>query len=202
MADYLVTDTELTSIANAIRTKGGTSASLSFPTEFISAINSIPTGGGGASNLVTGTFTTGSSAGYTNISTGYTGNGYPIACMVFVEGGAYVSGTTWYTTVQRYAVGFWSMSKANQSTTPSYTTSGSQNQGVITAIYKSSTSSSTSYSRTSAMTTNVFSSNNASNSAANTIKLKSGNVLSYYTNTSSYGLMPNITYRYFIVYSE
>jgi len=47
MADYLVTDTELTSIANAIRTKGGTSASLTFPTGFVSAINDIQTGGGG-----------------------------------------------------------------------------------------------------------------------------------------------------------
>jgi hypothetical protein len=45
MADYLVTDTELTSIANAIRTKGGTSASLSFPTGFVSAINAISGGG-------------------------------------------------------------------------------------------------------------------------------------------------------------
>ena len=47
MADYLVTDTELTSIANAIRNKGGTSASLEFPQEFIQAINDIETGGGG-----------------------------------------------------------------------------------------------------------------------------------------------------------
>lgn len=47
--DYLVTDTELTSIADAIRTKGGTSAQLSFPTEFVSAIAAIPTGGGGLS---------------------------------------------------------------------------------------------------------------------------------------------------------
>jgi len=45
MADYLVTDTELTSVANAIRTKGGTSANLSFPTEFVSAINAIPQSG-------------------------------------------------------------------------------------------------------------------------------------------------------------
>lgn len=41
MADYLVTDSELTSIADAIRTKGGTSAALSFPTEFVSAIGDI-----------------------------------------------------------------------------------------------------------------------------------------------------------------
>lgn len=49
MADYLVTDTELTSIADAIRAKGGTSADLEFPTEFVQAINDIPTGGGGES---------------------------------------------------------------------------------------------------------------------------------------------------------
>ena len=47
MSNYLATDTELTSIANAIRTKGGTSAQLAFPNEFISAIEAIPTGGGG-----------------------------------------------------------------------------------------------------------------------------------------------------------
>ena len=45
MADYLTTDTELTSIADAIRTKGGTSAALTYPADFISAINAITTGG-------------------------------------------------------------------------------------------------------------------------------------------------------------
>lgn len=42
--DYLTTDTELTSIADAIRTKGGTSASLVYPTGFVSAIQAISTG--------------------------------------------------------------------------------------------------------------------------------------------------------------
>lgn len=45
MADYLTTDTELTSVANAIRTKGGTSASLVYPTGFVTAIQNIPSGG-------------------------------------------------------------------------------------------------------------------------------------------------------------
>lgn len=45
MANYLTTDTELTSVANAIRTKGGTSASLTFPSGFISAIQNISGGG-------------------------------------------------------------------------------------------------------------------------------------------------------------
>ena len=49
MADYLTTDTELTSVANAIRTKGGTSEQLVYPTGFVSAIEAIPTGGSSVS---------------------------------------------------------------------------------------------------------------------------------------------------------
>ena len=39
-------DANLVSVANAIRTKGGTSASLAFPNDFIYAINAISGGGG------------------------------------------------------------------------------------------------------------------------------------------------------------
>ena len=46
--DYKVTDTELTSVANAIRTKGSTSALLEWPDEFAQAVMDIPTGGGGS----------------------------------------------------------------------------------------------------------------------------------------------------------
>lgn len=49
MATKTVQDSSLTSIANAIRTKGGTTAPLEFPTDFVTAIQDIPTGGGGAS---------------------------------------------------------------------------------------------------------------------------------------------------------
>ena len=41
MTDYIATDTELTSVANAIRAKGGTNAQLEWPTEYISAVNNI-----------------------------------------------------------------------------------------------------------------------------------------------------------------
>lgn len=41
MAIYKTTDTELTSIANAIRAKAGTSSQLVYPTGFVSAINGI-----------------------------------------------------------------------------------------------------------------------------------------------------------------
>lgn len=42
MANYLVTDTELTNIANAIRTKSGGSAQMAFPTGFVSEIGDLP----------------------------------------------------------------------------------------------------------------------------------------------------------------
>ncbi len=160
-------------------------------------------GGGGSSNIVEGTFTTGSSAGAGSVSLSYTGTGYPIAAMVFIASGAYNSANSdWYNSVQRYAVGQWAMSKSVQTSAPTYTTSGSQNQGVTCAIYKNSTSTATTYTRTSAMNTNVYSSSNASNAAATCVRLKSGNVLSYYVNTSSYGLLPNMEYKYIVIYSS
>lgn len=51
MADYIVDGTELTSVANAIRTKGGTNSPLAFPNGFVSAVNNIS--GGGSSDFST-----------------------------------------------------------------------------------------------------------------------------------------------------
>ncbi len=48
LVDSTQLDADLTSVANAIRTKGGTSASLAFPADFLTAIAAIPTGGGGS----------------------------------------------------------------------------------------------------------------------------------------------------------
>lgn len=48
MNDYLVTDVELTAVADAIRAKGGVSGQLVFPAGFASAIAAIPTGGAAA----------------------------------------------------------------------------------------------------------------------------------------------------------
>jgi len=52
MADYLTNTTELTAVADAIRAKGGTTASLVYPDGFVSAIGDIESGGGGSSGLV------------------------------------------------------------------------------------------------------------------------------------------------------
>ena len=46
LVDSSQLNSDLTSVANAIRTKGGTSESLAFPSGFVSAIQNIPSGGG------------------------------------------------------------------------------------------------------------------------------------------------------------
>mgnify|MGYP006916253515 CR=1 FL=1 len=69
LVDSTQLDADLTSVANAIRTKGGTAASLAFPSDFVSAIEAISTGGGGGLKYELGTFTlqsdvAGTAAGY------------------------------------------------------------------------------------------------------------------------------------------
>ena len=65
LVDSTQLDADLTSVANAIRTKGGTSASLAFPADFVSAIAAIPSGGG---SFDSGTFTPATSGKTQSIS--------------------------------------------------------------------------------------------------------------------------------------
>ena len=44
MSNYIATDTDLAAVASAIRTKGGTSAQLEFPSGFVSAVDAISSG--------------------------------------------------------------------------------------------------------------------------------------------------------------
>lgn len=56
LVDSAQLDADLTAVADAIRTKGGTSADLAFPADFVSAVEAIETGGG-SFLCETGTFT-------------------------------------------------------------------------------------------------------------------------------------------------
>lgn len=61
LVDSAQLDANLASVADAIRAKGGTSAQLAFPTGFVSAVEAIPSGGGGeteAAALIQRTATT------------------------------------------------------------------------------------------------------------------------------------------------
>lgn len=51
MADYLVQGASLTTVADAIRERGGTTAPLSFPDGMAEAVRSIQSGGGDLSSV-------------------------------------------------------------------------------------------------------------------------------------------------------
>ena len=79
MANYVVSDTNLTAVANAIRTKGGTSEQLEFPDDFVSAIGDIQTGGGVTveplSVTENGTYTAPTGKAYSPVSVSVSGGG-------------------------------------------------------------------------------------------------------------------------------
>ena len=178
----------------------------------VSKIGDIQTGGGGCPKLVQGTFTTGGTgAGTGSVTLDYSGTGYPIACFVFVNGGANNStssgNTTWVNSTNRYDCGFFSMTKAEQNTTPTYVTSSSvsANWGVVSIIYKNSTSDSTSYTRTSNMAAVTYNSSNAS-SSYNCVRFKGNNkTLSWYVGnraSNSVGLARSTEFQYIVIYNE
>ncbi|MBQ6345182.1 MAG: hypothetical protein IJI96_03605 [Methanobrevibacter sp.] len=177
----------------------------------ISKIGDIEQGSSGCPNLVTGTFTTANSNGTGSVSLSYNGNGYPIALFIYVDGGAYndtsSGNTTWYNSVNRYDVGFYSMVKSRTTSSPTYATTGADNYGTVTIIYKNSTSTATQYTRTSTMTANTYtsSSTNASASTLCAVFKGNGKTLSYYIGnrgSSSIGLARNTTFAYIVIYSE
>lgn len=51
MAEYLVQGTSLTTVADAIRERGGTTAPLSFPDGMAEAVRNIQSGGGDLSSV-------------------------------------------------------------------------------------------------------------------------------------------------------
>lgn len=182
-------------------------------TTLINGVLDIQTvSGGGASNVVQGSFTTGSTRNTTqNITIDYTGTGYPIAVMIFIKGGAYnnssTGNTTWYSSLNRYDVGHYSMSKARGTTTPTWSTSGSDNYGVVDIIYKNSTSTSTTYTRTSTMTANVFTSSSTSAQSSTACVRFKGNskAMSVYIGnkgSSSIGFASETEYTYIVIYSS
>lgn len=164
-------------------------------------------GGGGATNFVSGTFTTPSTTSTNGtVTVSYTGTGYPIMLVVVVEGGMYNSAVSgWYNSLTRYAVGQITIGKGVATTSPTYTTSGSANYGCVELIFKNSTSTATTYSSTRSATANSYSSSDASGTSYNSVRWKSNTSISYRTcggSSSTYGLLADTTYRYYAIYSS
>ena len=211
MSLYSELETLGQTMATNITAKGVSASASDGLTTLASKISQIQTGGG-ATNIVQGTFTTANSGGTTgSISLDYNGTGYPIFVAIWVDGGAYNNGTggntTWYNSLSRYDTGVVMLSKSRTNETPTYATSGNENTAIITYIYKNSTSSSTTYGWTGTMNNNSYT-NSSTNASANNnmIKFKgNGKTLSYYIGnrgSSSRGLVRNTKFAYIVIYSE
>lgn len=173
-------------------------------------------GGGGASNIVRGTFTTitpdGTAAGSTGTFTiPYKGNGYPIVLLVFVKGGPYNNSSggnvDWYNSTNRYDAGWASLTKNQIDTVPTYTAAGDKNAALVEVVYKNSTTASYTFSR--AGSTQAFSySSSTGNVGAGYNALKfagNGTTVKYYVGnrtSSSIGLVRNTEFEYIAIYSE
>ena len=209
LVDSSQLNSDLTSVANAIRTKGGTSASLSFPAGFVSAIGNIPTGGGGG-NIVTGTFTPTSAEKGTakSITIPYSGTGYPVALLIYPTAGAYKSGTSIYTSAQFRAIVTTMAIKCDISTTPDYTNNATQNQAYVISTYKGSSSDSTVYSVTSVAKNYNFMYRYSAEGASGTSVARfynSGTNLTVYIvpdGGTEYGFLAGQEYTYQIIYSS
>lgn len=207
--------TELESLGQTMATnitaKGVTASANDGLTTLAGKISQIQTGGGGSSNVVTGTFTTGSSYGASSITLSYSGTGYPILAIVWVDGGIYNNSssgnTSWYNSVSRYDTGLVILSKSRTTEAPSYSSSGDDNTAAITYVYKNSTSTATTYAWAGVMNNNAYV-GSSTNAAANNSMLRfkgNGKTLAYYVGnrgSTSRGLARSTKFAYLVLYSS
>lgn len=158
-------------------------------------------GGGGASNLVQGTFTGTTAGEILEINVPYTGSGYPIAVMIFPKEGGYNSSGTFYNTIQRYAIHTWVAVKNYPLSAPDYTGETSNDEAFTLMRYKISTSSPTSYGSAAAVNYLAYTTSSPSGSASGVCKFSSSTKMKVFIASTSYGFMAGIEYVYCIVYS-
>lgn len=160
-------------------------------------------GGGGASNLVTGTFTGTTTGAAKDLTINYSGNGYPIALIIHPTGGR-GGNTTFSALVQRYAIGEYALTKNYTEIAPLYTgtIAGGYDSACVMANYKSSSSASTSYARSGTDSIGAYKSESASASVVNAVKITSKNAMSVFIAGTSYGFAANIEYTYYVIYSS
>ena len=180
----------LTTYANEVT--GGSDTNLS------DAVHTLASGyGGGASNIVTGTFKGTTTGAAMDVTLNYSGGGYPIAVMIYPSN---TDESTFQSTIQRYAVRDYMFEKDAKATSPSYS-KGNGDNATFTARYKNSSSSSASYANGGSVA--VLYVDEAAGDTFNTmVKIRSKTKMSVFIASSSYGFMANIEYSYVVVYSS
>lgn len=194
-----VSASELVSGTKSI-TENGTGIDV---TNYASVDVDVPTGGG-ASNVVGGTYTTGNGGSAETITLPYTGNGFPMQIMLSLAEGTYNSSGTAYNTIHQYGLVYLVLCKINTAA-PTYAYDASNTVTRYFAYKNSATTANTLGANSNTQEADVFSQYSASSSTwGGVVQINSSTALSVYVSSDSgtRGLMPNTAYNYSVVYSE
>lgn len=195
--------TPLTDSINALTTYANEVTGAS-DTNLSDAVHTLASGygGGGASNIITGTFKGTTTGAAMSIDLPYTGRGYPIAVVIYPTDGAYNDGSDFYNLIQRYAIVQFVITKSDTTTAPTYGSTAAKNRGAVLLTYKSSDTNAKSITRSSATAVNSYSSSEATVSDTLACRLLSATRMSVFIASTSYGFAANIEYTYHVIYSE
>jgi len=167
---------------------------------------SVSGGGGGATNVVTGTFNYDSTYSGTaqDISLNYTGSGYPIAMLIFTAEGGYNPNGTAYNTIWRLGTVMHMMVKrVIDNTPPSYSATSVEDAAAVTIRYKSSSTTPNTLTTSAGTANYVYNVTGASVTyPATTAVFKTNKTLSIYVADTSYGFIPGIEYKYIVYYTS
>lgn len=158
-------------------------------------------GGGGASNVVTGTFKGTTTNAAMDVNLAYSGNGWPLAILVYPEEGAYNSSGTFYSLIQQYCTVFYVLIAVNSSMSDPFTMLGTENATVLNR-YKSSNSNATTHNQAVSTSVGVYRTEAATSGYAALIRIPSKDKLSVFIAGTSWGFAANIEYRYVVLFSK
>jgi lysophospholipase L1-like esterase len=186
------------SLINKIVTANGTYLATD---DSADGYSSVTVNVGGTSNIVTGTFKGTTTGAAMDVDLAYTGNGYPIAVLIFPSD---ADASTFQSTIQRYAVRSYMMDKYDKTSAPVYDGSTAADYAAPVLKYKSSTTNSRSLSNGGAAnaTTTLYVDESATAEVAKLVKIRSNKKLSVFIASTSYGFMANIEYSYVVIYSS
>lgn len=198
--------TPLTDSINALTTYANEVTGAS-DTTLSDAVHTLASGygQGGVSNVVTGTFKSAMVGASVDVDVDYSGNGYPIAMLIFVAEGASNANGTFYGTVLRGANIFYVIVKHATDVSPTYSGTDATDKAFYVSRYKNSSSDNTAM-YTNSGNANIYNNANAATNNDRILKLRSNKKFAVFMcasgGSANGGFAPNVDYRYVIVYSS
>lgn len=161
-------------------------------------------GGGGASNVVIGTFKGSASEKGTakTITVPYTGSGYPIAGVFYPSDGSWTSDNGIPALLHLNAVISWTFIKNDTSVTPDYSSNTDDNKAESYYLYKTSSSNATSTGGGRTHQNRIYRDRDATEYSDAMVKVCSATQLSVFIANTGYGFIADVDYTYVLIYSR